>query len=96
MSYDVYTITFDQLRDLIRSGDDSHHNQIRIRKNGEIFLSSDVGADKLDGIAGRFETFVAHNGYVGPAAADDERFMRRLFDALKEWIEDPCSYIDVF
>ena len=33
MRYNVDTLTIEQLRDLIASGDDSHSNQIRITKN---------------------------------------------------------------
>lgn len=94
--YNVYSLTFEQLCDLIRSGDDTHHNQIRIRKNGDIFLSQDVGASNLGGIAGRFETFDAYNGYVGPEAAADMKWMNRVFNAIQEWKKDPVSYIDVY
>lgn len=94
--YNAYTLTLDQLCDLIRSGDDTHHNQIRIKDNGDIFLSRDVGPKNLDGIRGRFETFVAGHGYVGPGAADDLNFMKRIFAAIQDWTEAPCLYIDVF
>ena len=65
----VDTLTIDQLRDLIAAGDDSHHNQLRITSSREIFLSDIVGLEHLEGIIGRFETFVAGNGYVGLNAA---------------------------
>lgn len=96
MYYNVWTLTIEQLRDLIASGDDSHHNQIRIKENGDIFLSAIIGAECLDGIKGRFETFNAHNGYVGPEAAADDEFVQRLFAAIQRWRQRPCSYIDVW
>lgn len=98
MTYFVNELTIDQLRDIICSGDDSHANQLRIKRNGEIFLSCSVGADDLDGIRGRFETFDAHNGYVGPRAAADDSFINRLFAAIQAWREDPspATYIDTW
>ena len=96
MIYNVYTLTIEQLHDLIASGDDSHDNQIRITTNGDIFLSDIVGAEHLDGIAGRFESFDAGNSYVGAEAAADQKFIKRLFDAIQHWKEFPCTYIDTF
>ncbi len=96
MTYNVWTLTLDQLRDLIASGDDSHPNQIRIKDNGDIFLSFLVGADHIEGIAGRFETFDAHNGYVGPKAASDPQYVQRIFDTIQNWKEHPRTYIDIW
>lgn len=96
MEYNVYTLTPEQLKELIRSGDDSKPNQIRIREDGTIFLSSIVGANQLDGIIGRFETFQPHNDYVGPKRADDERYIKRLFLTIQEWITHPRSLIDIW
>lgn len=73
MHFNVYTLTIEQLRPLIASGDDSHQNQVRITASGEIFLSS---------IVGRFETFDTGNGYVGARAAADQKFIERLFAAI--------------
>ena len=93
--YYVSSLRIEDLRDLIGSGDDTHDNQLRIKVDGEIFLSSDVGADNLKGIKARFETFDAYNGYVGPAAAADDRYIKGLFHAIQEWKENPTeSYID--
>ncbi len=97
MQYNVFTLTENQLRELIRSGDDSRSNQIRIKDSGEIFLSQLVGADHIEGIKARFETFGAHNGYVGEGAASDDRFIKGLFQAIQDWIKNPVkTYIDVW
>lgn len=96
MRFNVYTLTIEQLRALIASGDDSHRNQIRITTSGDIFLSSIVGADHLDGIAGRFETFDAGNSYVGARAAADQEFIEKLFAAIQHWKEFPRTYIDIY
>ncbi len=95
--YNIVTITIDDFKELIANGDDTHDNQIRIRKNGEVFLSQDtVGADDLDDIAFRFETFDALNDYVGKAASQDEKFVTGMFNAMKEnWEKgSPMTYLD--
>ena len=48
------------------------------------------------GIIGRFETFVAGNGYVGLNAALDQQFIESLYTAIQTWKKSPCSYVDMF
>lgn len=95
MTYNMSTLTIEQFEDLIRNGDDSHHNQIRVDNNGNIFLSSAIGAQNLQGIKFRLETFDAGNGYVGPAAANDTRYIRKLYDGIvNAWQQGRIGYID--
>lgn len=81
--YDIRTITLEQFRQLIANGDDTHDNQIRVTKNGMVYLSCIVGATQLHDVAFRFETFDAHNGYVGKTASEDKSYVKSLFNALK-------------
>lgn len=94
--YNVDTLTIEQFRDLIASGDDSRANQIRITKDREIFLSPIVGAVSLQNIIGRFETFDKDNHYVGKEAAADTARINRMFNAIQEWKETKRTYIDIF
>ena len=96
MEFDIRAITKDELRDLIRSGDDTHDNQIRIRKSGIVFLSEDcVAAENIDGLAFRLGTFDAGNGYVGADAANDDVLIERLYKALKaNWPNPRYTIID--
>lgn len=94
--YNVHTLTIEQLTDLIASGDNSQRCQLRIKKDGTIFLSSVVGANNLEDIAGRFETFDANNNYVGKGAANNKRYIKQLFLTIKHWINNPKSYIDIW
>ncbi len=98
-AYDIRTITLEQFRMLIACGNDSHNNQIRVTKSGMVYLSQDiVGSDQLDDVALCFETFSAHNGYVGVKAAEDNRHVISLFYALIGNWTGGCShtYIDSF
>ena len=98
-AYDIKTITLEQFRMLIACGHDDRNNQIRVTKSGMVYLSQDiVGAEQLDDVALCFETFSAHNGYVGVKAAEDDRHIRSLYYALKRNWAEGCrhAYIDSF
>ena len=95
--YNINSMTINDLRELIASGDDSHNNQIRVTDNGEVFLSQDiVDSNGLEDIAFRFETFSKNSKYVGAEAAHDDVFLSRIFSVLKfNWMHNcPNSYID--
>lgn len=94
--YNVYSLTLAQLTEMIASGDDSKRNQIRIKKDGTIFLSTIVGNVNLEEIAGRFETFEANNRYVGHEAAKDLKYITNIFLTIQHWIKNPKPYIDVW
>lgn len=96
-AYDIRTITLEQFRMLIACGNDRHNNQIRVTKSGMVYLSEDiVGSEQLEDVALSFETFSAHNGYVGVKAAEDNSHVIPLYYALiSNWV-DGCrhKYID--
>ncbi|WP_338627278.1 hypothetical protein QJR52_02775 [Clostridium baratii] len=95
MQYNMKTLTRDELVELIKNGDDSYDNQIRVTKDGMVFLSRIVGAENISGLKFRFETFDAGNGYVGPDAAKDEEYIDDLYRALIEsWKLNRTGYID--
>lgn len=96
--YDIRTVTLEEFRHLIAEGNDNHFNQIRVTKSGMVYLSEDiVGADQLDNISFRFETFDAYNGYVGEDASKDDDFIKPVFNALKgNWEKQITTYIDDF
>ncbi len=93
-AYDIRTITLGQFRMLIACGHDSRNNQIRVTKSGMVYLSEDiVGSDQLDDVALCFETFSAHNGYVGVKAAEDDRHIMLLYHALRGNWTGGCNYV---
>ena len=52
LTYDVAAMTLEDFRDLIASGNDAYDNQIRVSKEGKIYLSQGItGAISLDGVA---------------------------------------------
>lgn len=88
-------LTLDAVRQLLASKDDSQHRQLRVTKDGIAYLSDEVGADNIGGLAFRFETWDAGNGYCGAEAASDDKFVNEVFEDLKEnWPNPKSTYID--
>lgn len=78
----------EQLIETIQNGDDSKHNTLIIKLNGEFELLNKYDKSILTNhnIVTRFETFVAGNRYVGINASKDEELINMLYlGALDEW-----------
>lgn len=87
--------TREDVAKLLASKDDSQHRQLRVTKDGIAYLSDEVGATNIDGLAFRFETWDAGNGYSGLEASQDDSWVRKVFDDLKEnWPNPRSTYID--
>ena len=66
----------EMFRELVSNADDRQHNQLRVDKDGEVYYSFRcVGAQDIDVVKFRFETLGAFNGYVGPKAASDKKYI---------------------
>jgi hypothetical protein len=77
-------------------------------ENGDVALTplpseiNPVGFDQTNpDLLLRYETFVQGNGYVGQQAAEDEKFVERIFKSLQsEWsmVTEKSSqrYVDLF
>ncbi|MBL4898630.1 MAG: hypothetical protein JKX76_03160 [Colwellia sp.] len=90
-------ITIDNVRRLIASGDPSKHAQIRVKKNGELYLSLIVGGDDTNDLAFRLETFSAHSDNVGKDAAKCKKWVQRIYNAItKNWPIPTDEYIELF
>lgn len=96
LSYSMQTLTLKEFQKLIASADDSCDNQIRITKDGRIYISEEVvGAEDIEHLHSRYETYEAGNDYVGPNAAQDEAYVKRLYDEIKRnWDSGRKGYID--
>jgi hypothetical protein len=101
--------TVEELRDLLRKCDDqAGHHVLWVAKNGDVHVSrvpkdeTPVGfQEAVPEMQLRYETFEAGNEYVGPDAAEDEGWVKQLFDALvREWPEARgkpiVDYVDQF
>lgn len=94
-NYNMNTLTREELKDLIGNADDNYNTQIRVWENGDIYISRTVGAEDIEGLRFRFESFDAGNGYVGQKAANDPRYIDETYQSLKEcWKQGRTGYID--
>lgn len=92
---DPEEFTIDAVRRLLGSKDDSQNRQLRVTKRGLAYLSDEVGAQKIDHLAFRFETWIAGNGYCGLEAVKNDKWVASVFEDLKEnWPNPKSTYID--
>lgn len=90
------SVTVATVAQLLASKDDSQHRQLRVMINGDVILSDDVGNRNLAGVRFRFETWNIGNGYVGPKAANDPKWVQRVHDDLqRHWHDGSTGYIDL-
>lgn len=83
------------VKTLIASKSDSRTWQLRVTQEGIAYLSNKDGAEFIDGLAFRLESWDEGNGYVGEKASCDDEWVQRVFDCLaSNWPEPSCSYID--
>ena len=74
---------------MIKYSNYGYDNQIRIKKNRDIYYSRIVGVEQIGGLKFHLETFDARNGYVGPQAAKDKEYIDELYKVLINcWIEN--------
>jgi len=89
--------TLENVRQLIRAGDDNRNSQIRVRNDGIAYLSYVVGNQQLEGIQFRLETFQAGNEYVGIQASEDEHWIEKVFHTLEQnWSSKTSGYVDFY
>lgn len=90
-------LSLESLAALIASKDDSAHRQLRVTNQGIAYLSDDVGAKNIDGLAFRYETWSAGTDCVGKHASKDLQFIQALYDSLKSnWPTPSDTYIDQY
>jgi hypothetical protein len=89
--YDSKDFTLENVKKLLASKDDSLPRQLRININGTVYLSDDVGAVNLDGVACRFETWARGNSYVGPEAAADDEWVMEVYELIYWAMPSPFS-----
>lgn len=92
---DSTQLSYESVSKLIGSVTDAKHWQLRVTKDGVAYLSDVVGADDIDNLSFRMETWCAGNNYVGFQAAHDEVWVKKVLKDLREnWPKPKSSYID--
>ena len=94
--------TSDEMKGVIANGDDETTNVLVVNIGGEFklldFHQDKVGRKDFAPIAVRHEAYMAGNGYVGEAAAEDSGFMRQEYVcSLEGWLTHlRTGMLDIF
>ena len=93
--FHITDLTAENCAVLFSEADDSNHNQLRVTKNGYVFISKTTGAEDLSNCLFRWETFCDFNDYVGPRAASDSEYIEEQFKEIKlAWEKGADGMID--
>lgn len=91
----INDLTKEKCSELYSEADDRNYNQLRVTDDGYVFISKKVGAQDIHGVRFRFETFVEYNGYTGPKAASDDKYISNQHnEIIKAWELGAKGYID--
>lgn len=89
--------TLASVRALLASHPDTRDCQLRVTTEGVAYLSDVTGAEELDGILFRLETWDSLNRCFGPEGAADEAWVSRVLQVLKDnWPTPKSKYIDSY
>ena len=91
--------TLKSAADLIGSASDEHdHVQLRVTDKGIFYISQGVvGNAQTQNLRFRLETWSQGNGHVGPDAAQDEKWVGRIYQVVKDnWPAPTFPYIDIY
>jgi hypothetical protein len=92
------SLTHDAVRQMIAAAQDRMHNQLRVGRDGRVWISSDaVGGVDIGSLLFRLETWAAGSGCVGPVAASDAVWVAQIFNAIRDnWADPQTDYVDVY
>lgn len=94
---DSANLTMNNVRNLIASGCDLTHSQLRVSNEGIAYLSKDIDPGERDDVAFRLDVWQAGNEHVGLKASEDTKWVTRIYDCLKtNWPKPTSSFIDHF
>lgn len=93
--FHIEDLTEENCSELFSEADDRIFNQIRATHDGYVHVSKTVGSKDLFDAKFRWETYVAYNGYVGPKAASDIKYIKnQLKEICMAWEVGAKGYID--
>lgn len=97
--YSIFSLTLEQVAQMINDGDDSLGNKICVTHTGEVSLKPLNQWEDMDERQYRFhfDSFDADNGYVGKAAAQDTAHIESVYKGiLYTWKKGIRGYYDLW
>lgn len=96
----IFDITESIYKDMLANANDHYSHQVRVDWSGNVYISTITGANEIDDVKFRWESWNPGNGYVGPRAASDYEYVKKSVDSLKKCWEDGvsgyCDYYAIF
>lgn len=95
----IKDITESIYKEMIANADDGISHQLRVSWSGDVYISAITGAENIKDVKFRWESWEAENGYVGPRAASDHKYIKKSIKSLKRCWEDDihgcCDYYEI-
>ena len=92
----IKNITEAIYKDMLANANDCIAHQLRVDWSGDVYISTITGAEEIDDVKFRWESWDPGNGYAGPCAASDYEYVRQSVASLKKCWEDDirgyCNY----
>lgn len=96
----IKNITEAVFKDMIANANDCIAHQLRVDRAGNVYISTITGAEEIDGLRFRWESWDSGNEFVGPRAASDYEYVKMSVYFLKKCWENGvrgyCDYYTIF
>ena len=93
----IKDITESIYKDMIANANDCMSHQLRVGWSGDVYISTITGAEEIEDVKFRWESWDAGNGYTGPRAASDHEYIKQSVKSLKQcWEDGVRGYCDYY
>lgn len=97
VAVNIRNITETIYRDMLANANDCISHQLRVDWSGDVYISTITGAEEIDDVKFRWESWDSGNGYVGPLAASDSDYVKQSVASLKKcWEDEVRGYCDYY
>lgn len=97
ITVNIRNITETIYRDMLANANDCISHQLRVDWSGDVYISTITGAEEIDDVKFRWESWDSGNGYVGPLAASDSDYVKQSVASLKKcWEDEVRGYCDYY
>lgn len=93
----IKNITESIYKEMLANANDCFSHQLRVGWSGDVYISTITGAEEIDDVKFRWESWDPGNGYAGPCAASDHEYVKQSVASLKKcWEDGVRGYCDYY
>lgn len=93
----IHNITEAIYKDMLANANDCISHQLRVDWSGDVYISTITGAEEIDDVKFRWESWDPGNGYAGPRAASEHEYVKQSVASLKKcWEDGVRGYCDYY